>query len=168
MNISKQRGYADESTPVAMHTPVIMVAEGNPKGIQSIEDLADDGVRVSLGNEDACAICKLVPQILKNAGVYEDVQNNAVTTSRTTVNEMALDVALGEADAAIVWRSTAAGYVAQDRAEIVEINEKVNVVETIPIAVLKFSKNPVDAGKFKQYVVSRQDIWRKYGYEAVA
>ena len=166
MNTAKEKGYVDSSKPVALHIPAIIVANGNLRGITKVEDMAKEGVRVSLGKEDACAICALSPKIFKNAGVYERVQGNAVTNSRTTVNELAIDVVLGEADAAIVWISTAESYAKSGKAEMIEIDEKLNVIETVPIAVLKFSKNQEESEKFTEYVIKRKDVWEKYGYTA--
>lgn len=167
MNTAKEKGYIDFSKPVTLHIPVIMVAKGNPKKINSLKDISKKNIRISLGMEGACAICKITPKIFKKAGIYNNIKNNAITTSRTTVNEIALDVALGEADAAIVWRSTANNYIKQNKAEIIEIDKKLNVIKTIPIAVLNFSKNREKAEKFIEYVISKKDVWKKYGYSVM-
>jgi len=166
MNTAKEKGYVNSSKPVALHIPAIIVANGNPKNIHSVSDMAKENIRVSLGKEDVCAICALAPKIFKNAGVYEGVLKNAVTNSRTTVNELALDIVLGEADAAIVWISTTEIYVKSGKAEMIEIDENLNIIETVPIAVLKFSKNQEEAEKFTEYVIKRKDVWEKYGYTA--
>jgi len=99
------------------------------------EDLTKEGVRVSLGRENACAICKLIPLILKKADIHDEVLANAVTGSRITVSEMCLDVTTGQADAAVVWRSSAYKYEKHGQAEIIEIAEKYNIIETIPIVI---------------------------------
>ncbi|MFH1319327.1 MAG: molybdate ABC transporter substrate-binding protein [Bacteroidota bacterium] len=164
MNTAKEKGYIDSSKSVVLHIPVIIVAKGNPKKINSIKDLSKENIRISLAKEDACAICNLAPKIFKKAGIYEYIKKNAVTTSRTNVNELALDVVLNEADAAIVWRSSAKNYIKQNKADIIEINKKVNIIKIIPIAVLNFSKNKEDAEKFKEFVISKKDVWKKYGY----
>jgi len=165
LETARQKGYIDSYKPVVKHVPIIMVAPGNPKDIHSLEDLSKEGVRISLGRENACAICRLTPLILKKAGVYDKVVANAVTSSRTAVSEMCLDVTLGQADAAVVWKSLANKYERQGKAEIIEIDERYNIIETIPIGVLKFTQDKDSAEKFRDYAISRKDIWEKWGYE---
>jgi molybdate transport system substrate-binding protein len=167
MEIASQKGYLDSYRPVVKHIPIIMVAPGNPKDIHSLGDLTKEGVRVSLGRENACAICKLTPLILKKADIYAGVVANAVTESRTTVSEICLDVTTGQADAAVVWRSSAYKYGKQGKAETIDIAEKYNIIETIPIGILKFTRDRDNAERFTDYAISRKDVWTKWGYELV-
>lgn len=53
MEIAQQNGYLDSYKALVKHTPVIMVAPGNPKDIHSLGDLTKEGVRVSLGRANA-------------------------------------------------------------------------------------------------------------------
>lgn len=167
METARQKGYIDSYKPIVKHIPIIMVAPGNPKDIHSLKDLTKEGVRISLGRENACAICKLTPLILKKAGVYDKVVANAVTSSRTTVSEMCLDIALRQADGAVVWRSLANKYEKQGKAEIIEIDERYNIIKTIPIGVLKFTQDKDSAERFREYTISRKDVWEKWGYELI-
>ncbi len=168
LEVARQKDYIDSYKPVVKHIPIIMVAPGNPKDIHTLEDLSREGVRISLGRENACAICKLTPIILKKAGIYDKVLAHAVTSSRTTVSEMCLDVALGQADGAVVWRSLANKYEKQGKAEIIEIDERYNIIETIPIGVLKFTRDRDNAERFMDYTISRKDVWEKWGYELIS
>jgi len=165
LNHAIEKKYIHSHEPVAMHIPVIMVTKGNPKKIHSINDLSENNISLSLGKKNACAICNLVPEILSKAGIYKKVYDNAVITTRSNVNELAVDVLLGEADATIVWYSNALAYVKQGKAEIIEIDDDLNIKKTVPVAVLNMSENIENAVRFKDYIVSRKDIWERYGYK---
>jgi len=57
-----------EVLPLARMSAVIVVAQGNPKNIRSIQDLLRDGVRVSLGNPDSVAIGTVARAALNRSG----------------------------------------------------------------------------------------------------
>ena len=50
IDIARQQGLVDEAIPLAYQRPVIAVAKGNPKQIQSARDLSREDVRTALGS----------------------------------------------------------------------------------------------------------------------
>jgi molybdate transport system substrate-binding protein len=99
-----ERGYIlnDTVKNVTLHIPVIAVPKGNPKGVHSLEDLAKPGVRVVLGDPKGPAIGKVAKKILEKNGLWEKVKPNVVTFT-STVNQLLIYIATGQADAAIIW-----------------------------------------------------------------
>ncbi|MDD5225293.1 MAG: molybdate ABC transporter substrate-binding protein [bacterium] len=167
MNIAQNKGFIAGSKPVVLNEPVILVGPGNPKKVSSLASFTDPRVRVSLADGNAAAIGKLAEDMLRAAGIYEQVRKKAVTVSRMTVEEVALDVILGEADATIVWRPTAERYARQGKAGIVEIDKGHLVVETVTIGLLTFSASRELAEEFIACVKSSGNIWTKYGYKVL-
>ncbi|MCS4466616.1 substrate-binding domain-containing protein [Clostridium botulinum] len=55
-DIAKDKNLVNQYKKVAHHTPAIAVQKGNPKNIKSLEDMANPGMKIILGDEKANAI----------------------------------------------------------------------------------------------------------------
>lgn len=125
---------------------VIVTKPGNPKGIDSLEDLATVGV-VSLCAETApCG--KFANQILESAGVT--IPASSITRGQD-VKATLTAVTEGDAEAAIVYVTDAAA--AGSAVTTVDIPETYNVVANYPIAVMGSSANADTAQAFIDYVL---------------
>ena len=100
--------------PVAEHFPeavllteaeiIIAVSKGNPKGIQTLADLARPGLRVGLCNAQQSTLGFMTQGILKSMNLFESVSKNAssqVPTGDFLVNQLRT----GSLDAAVVYRT---------------------------------------------------------------
>src|ERR1700730_2015163 len=127
----------------------IIVAKANPKGIKTLADLAKPGVAVVLENPSVPA-GKYAAQAMATAGVTVTAKS-----LETSVTAVAQKVALGEADAGIVYVTDVAAAVAQhEPVEGVDIPTPPNVVATYPIGIVKAAPNPALATAFEDYVLS--------------
>ncbi len=129
----------------ARNEPVVIVPADNPAGIQEFRDLAAADGQYVLA-EDGVPIAQYTRDVLANAnarfgGGFEADVLDKVVSREANVRAAANRVALGEADATFVYRSDATQDI-QDRVEVVEIPEDLNVIATYPIAVLEGSQNP--------------------------
>ena len=138
----------------------IAVAKDNPKGIHSLADLARQGLVVVLADPS-------VP-----AGKYAQ---QALTKANVTVHPASLEqqvtgvlskVALGEADAGIVYHSD---VVTSGQVGGVTIPDTQNVIADYPIAVLKTTQNQTGAVAFVDFVLSTegQSILAAAGFQGV-
>lgn len=136
----------------------IAVERGNPKGIHSLSDLARAGLVVVLADPS-------VP-----AGKYAQ---QALTKAHVTVHPASLEpqvtgvlskVALGEADAGIVYVSDVA---TSGKVDGVTIPDDQNVIAEYPIAALSSAPNPTGAQTFVTYVLSTggQAILKAAGFQ---
>lgn len=138
----------------------IAVEPGNPLGITALADLAEADVTLVLAGEDVP-----VGQYGDEALAAADVEV-APASREVDVRAVLTKVALGEADAGIVYRSDV--FAAGDDVEGVEIPEDENVPATYPIAALRGAPNPEAAAAFVEFVLSEegQDTLVEYGYAA--
>lgn len=118
----------------ARNTLALAVPAGNPGGVTGLADLANPGLRV--------AICE--PQVPCGAAAQRLLDAAGVTaapdTLTTDVKEAASLVALGEADAALVYRTDVAAE--GDAVETVDVPEADTVVNEYPVAVVADARNP--------------------------
>lgn len=159
-----KEGMIDWSREVFYWVPTILVAKGNPKGISSLNDLLTKGVRVGIGDPQACAIGRTTDETLKKNGISRtDIERNLKFQSQT-VNELGMQIQAGALDAVIVWDAMARYY--EEYGEQIAIPEDRNVVSSVDIGVLKFSTSKESARDFVDFMTSQQGraIFAGHGY----
>jgi len=160
-------GLLAETIPLARQRPVIAVGPGNPKRIQTLEDLRRADVRVAMGNPDATSVGRAARAALQQGGQWAELER-CVTVFKPTVNDVANDVKIGAVDAGIVWDATVRQY---PELELVTVPLFDSAVETISIGVLKRSSKPQAALRFARYLGARDKGLRhfeRFHYEPVA
>lgn len=138
------------SGPVTFATNqlVIAVERGNPVGIETLADLEDGNPTVVLGAEDV-PVGRYTSRLLAGAGVEVEAASH-----ETSVGLVLAKVALGEADAGIVYRSDLVGA---DAVEGVPIPDEVNVTARYPIAAWeRDTGRPGLAADFVEFVLSEE------------
>jgi molybdate transport system substrate-binding protein len=162
-----ERGFIRDYHPgkdlAAYFVTVILTPAGNPKGIRKVADFAKPGVRVGLGDPQACAVGEWHLRIFKQAGIYEQVKKNAVMNAQC-IPEIGNACKLGAIDGSIVWAATAVLYLCD--AEIIPMEEKYRGLIPLPVGVLTFSRHPELAGKLKDFILSKEarEIFHKHAY----
>ena len=162
-----ERGYADPYDPVkdspAYFMTVIITPKGNPAKITKIADFARPGVKVSLGNPQACAIGIWHEKTFKKAGIFEQVQKNQVHSAKC-IAEVATAVQQKVADASIIWATTAVLYLKD--IDIIPIEPQYRGFVSLPVATLTTSKHPEMARKIKEFILSSEakEIFRSHAY----
>ncbi len=124
----------DPAVNVSETDMVIATPKGNPKGIQSLEDLAKDGMEIGLANEEQSALGALTARLLEANGLYERVVRNAI--SRTPTADLLVNqVRTGSLDAVVVYRANTA--VSASELEVISLE----VPEAIAIQTYAIGKN---------------------------
>ncbi len=164
VELAEKEGLIEWKRTVCYFVPVILVRRGNPEGIKGVKDLARPGIRLALGNPEACAIGEITRQIFRKSGVDLKAVERNLAFSGLAVNELGLQVKAGKADAAIVWDAIAAYYA--DSCEAIPIPPSRNVISHVAIGVLKFSQNKELARKFVNFLTGERGkaIFKKHHY----
>lgn len=169
IEIARGMNRVAEEFPVVNQRAVIAVQKGNPLRIQSLVDLRRPSLRLSLGNPDAASIGKHTQKILEEIGLWEDVracvQQRGVF--KPMVTDLANDVRLGAADAAVVWDNVVAQYPSLEAIRVPEFDA---ATEQITVALLKSSDDPEAALRFIRYLTASDcglRIFAEAGYDAV-
>jgi molybdate transport system substrate-binding protein len=136
----------------------IVVEQGNPKGVRSLDDLASGDLKVVLAAEEVPA-GRYAKQVLDQADV-----GVTPVSQEDNVKAVVTKVSLGEADAGIAYVTdvTAGG----DKVEGVDIPETQNLTATYPIATVKAGRDQEGASAFMDLVLSAegQRVLKQHGF----
>ena len=150
---------------------VLVVSEGNPKGIQGFDDLAaklaDGSVLMAMGNSDV-PVGQYTQKILSYYKLDETALANAGTiTYGTNVKEVTTQVAEGSVDCGIVYCTDAfsAGLTVVDSATKDMCGQVI-----YPAAVMKNAKHADAAKAFLEYLQSdaAMKVFENVGFSSVA
>jgi molybdate transport system substrate-binding protein len=161
---AEQQGMILSQQSVCYFVPTILVQKGNPKNIHSLRDLLANGVKLGIGDPKACAIGRKTKQIFaKNNIPWQDVEKN-VSFQSLTVNELGMQIQAGSLDAVIVWDAIARYYSKYGTELPIPVEE--NVISSVNIGILTFTKNRSLAEQFVRFIVSSrgQSIFRQHDY----
>jgi molybdate transport system substrate-binding protein len=151
-------GLVAEPPSIFAHNRLeIVVGAGNPKRVTGLSDLGHSGLIVVLC-APAVPCGRYAAQALQKAGVTVKP-----ASQETDVKAVVSKVALGEADAGIVYVTD----VKADGAGVqgVEIPPSLNVVADYPVAILKDSQNAPLAKAFVSYLLGAgQPTLARYGF----
>jgi len=92
---------------------IVLVPRGNPAGIHSVYDLRRPGVKIVIGDRTV-PIGTYTRQILDALGITADVTKNVVS-EETDVKGIVAKIALGEADAGLVYLTDAKAVARETR-----------------------------------------------------
>ena len=136
---------------------MLIVPADNPAGIESVEDLMADGVKLVVGAEGV-PIGDYTRTVLENMGMTDVLEN--VVSNEEDVKGVVGKITSGAADAGFVYvtDATAAG----DDVEAIELPEEAQAVVQYPIAVVADSENAEAAQEFVDLVLGED------GQEALA
>ncbi|MGH2635303.1 MAG: molybdate ABC transporter substrate-binding protein [Actinomycetota bacterium] len=137
-------------TDFARNELAVIVPTDNPAAIDSIEDLAREGVQLVVAAEGVPA-GDYARQVFETAGIAEGALDNVVSNAED-VRAVVTSVASGEADAGIVYVTDVTSDVA-DQVSLIQIPDDANVIATYPIAVVTGSEEADLAQRFVNYVL---------------
>lgn len=154
---------------------VIMVKEGNPKGIRSLKDLGRADVRVSMPNPEWEGVARLIEQSLHKAGGNDLVRQimvtkrKAGTTFLTHVHhrQTPMRILEGLADAGVTWQSEVKFQESIGNPIAgVSIPKEINTTGIYAAGVLKDAPHAKAAEEWVAFLQSKsaQVIYRSFGF----
>lgn len=144
--------------------PTILVRNGNPRQIASLDDLLDPSIRLGLGDPRSCAIGRKTKKLFERNGIsWERVMEN-VTYQAITVTDLGAQIQAGSLDAVVVWDATAR-YFERHGDQVVIPNDR-NVISTVDLGLLSSSEQTTGAAAFLDFAASERglDLFRKHNY----
>ncbi len=151
-----------ESRDLVKHIPVLAVKSGNPLNITGLADLANEKVRLVLGDTKSTPIGKISDKALTDAGILDKVN---VIARTTTAPEIFNALIVDECDAIIVWKEN----VTDPSVEIVDTEEMQKYIKTVPAASLSYCDDTEALKAFLEFLDSdaSHTIWTDFGYEVI-
>jgi len=173
MDAAIETGRIDADAPQVFVTNrlVVVVPADNPAGIVELTDLAQPDTVVVLAAEEVPAgqyalefLGKASDAVGFGSTFRDDVLANVVSYEEN-VRSVLNKVALGEADAGIVYTSDA---ISESGVTTIEIPDELNVLAEYPIAALNDSAYSEEAAAFVAFVLGPegQDTLARYGFGA--
>jgi len=169
MEIAKKKGLVFPETEkyVVYLAPAINVQKGNPKGIRSLKDLLQPGLKVAIANpEGVCVGLYAVEIIERNMKADEKaaLKKNLINYTESC-EKTATAISLKAADAVIGW--SVFQHWDPERIQTIPLKkEEIPRIGYIPIAISQFTTNRTLAQKFIDFLLSNEGraIFKKYHY----
>ena len=154
-------GLVEEPRVFATNRLVIVVPAENRAGLESLGDLAHDGVKLVIGAEGV-PIGDYTRTVLEGAGRTDVLAR--VVSEEEDVKGVLGKVHLGEADAGFVYSTDARA--AGDAVRTIELPPSIQAEVRYPVAIVRASGRPEDAEEFVQLLLSRrgQELLREAGF----
>jgi molybdate transport system substrate-binding protein len=159
---------ADRASQVFLNNKLVVILPAdNPAGLDSLDDLANSGVKIVLAAEEVpVGHYARRALALMNSAFGSDFKDKVlanVVSNEDNVKQVVAKIQLGEADAGIVYTSEA---VAAPELQTIKIPNELNVIAEYPIAPLINSVDADLATAFINYVLSPegQAVLQKWGF----
>lgn len=157
-NIAIKKGLVKETLPLAIQYPVIVTQKGNPKNIQTLEDLIKPTTSVSAADPKAASIGKIIQNVYSQLNQWDSFLKNTTEhgTFKPTVTEVANDLKMRSVDAAIIWNALPKQKAYEEHFESIEDERLKTFQEKITVGILSKSKQPTLALKFARYLHAKE------------
>lgn len=151
----------DTTRSVGYRRSVILVPMGNPKKIESLNDLTKKGVKV--GISIAGCLLGVWDDICSKAGLTDSIRKNITEFAEGCGAVMSL-IHEKKVDAVIGWN--AFGKLWPRTAETIEIPKELQVYRSTGVAVIEYSNNKELANRFIKSLTSEEGrkIYSDYGW----
>jgi len=161
MELAVRKGavYEDTIKILAYLIPAVVVRRDNPKGIEGLEDLERDGVKIAIANPESVAIGLYAVELFEANGL--NVKERIISMTRSYSDLLTL-LKTGVVDAVIGWD------VSDDWDESLKVilpePEQIPRVAYIPIAIMKYTSDFETSLSFLNFVYENRWVYGKMGY----
>lgn len=175
MTVAVEGGrIAEPVRTFARNRLVVLVPADNPANVQTLRDLAAPGVNLILAAPEVPVRAYTDTLLARMADdpaygeAYRQAVLGNVVSEEPSVRQVSAKVALGEADAGVVYVSDVTPDIADD-VRMIPIPAAFNTLARYPIAVTRDSAQPELANRFVDFVLSDagQDILVEWGFLSV-
>jgi molybdate transport system substrate-binding protein len=161
--------YVADANALADHVhvgfvaPVLAVQKGNPKGIVSVEDLTQPGLKVALTNPEYSTCGEMVFALLEKKDIKDAVMKNVGNRLTRGHSDLGNLLKTQTVDAGIMWNGVAHTF--GDSVEIVRTPYEYDEEIRVHIIGLNYSKQAESLNKFIEFARKRGlEIFAEHGY----
>ncbi len=148
---------------VGFVAPVLAVQRGNPKGLKSIQDLAQPGLKVALTDPQYSTCGEMVFALLTKKGIKDAVMANVGNRLTKGHNDLGTFLKTQVVDAVIMWNGVAHTF--KDSVEVVKTPYEYDQETRVHIIGLSYSKHADAVKKFMEFAHIRgPEVFADYGY----
>ncbi len=140
---------------------VIAVAKGNPKEIDSLQDLLEPGVRVVIGQPEQCTIGVLTRRLLEQEGIYEQLVANNVVAQKETSAALVPSVTTKSADATLAYRTDTLAE--SDKVDVIVLDSELSKAIQ-PFSIAKTSKQKQLSRRLFQAIAQSRTAFEDVGF----
>jgi len=156
------QAYSDH-VAVGFVAPVLAVQKGNPKDIQSIEDLTKPGVKVALSDPQYSTCGEMVRDLLKKKGIYEEVMENVGNRLTKGHSNLGNLLKAQTVDAVIMWNGVANTF--KEHLDVVKTPYEYDEEIRVHVIGLNYSDQPDAVKQFINFVRENgQETFAEHGY----
>jgi len=176
MDVVREAGRIDAAPRIfAQNRLVLIVPADNPAAVQSLQDLANPGLLLVLA-APGVPIREYTNTMLERLAAdpaygesYREAVLANVVSEEDNVRQVAAKVALGEADAGIVYVSDVTPDI-RDQVLTLDIPDELNTIATYPIAPLSDTAYPELAATYIDFLLSPdgQAILETWGFIGIS
>ena len=163
LEYTRDAGALADSVQVGFVAPVLVVQKGNPRGIKSIEDLAQPGLKVALTDPQYSTAGEMVFALLEKKGIKDAVMKNVenrLTKGHSNIGNFLKTQAI---DAGIMWNGVAHTF--RDSLDIVKTPYEYEEEIRVHIMTLNYGHNGELLKQFAGFVRQRDpEIFAEHGY----
>jgi len=143
--------------------PVLVVANGNPEGIQRIQDFARPGLRVCLPSPEFSTCGEMVFGLLQRKGIADAVMENVGNALFRSHAQIATAIKLGHRDAGIMWNGVAHNW--RDDIEVVPTPYEYEKEIRVTVIGLSYSEKRELVERFLAFSEANGEaVFREFGY----
>jgi molybdate transport system substrate-binding protein len=149
--------------PTVFHLPVIAINRKSRFRVKSLKDMAQPGLRLGLGDPKSMALGRTAEEILTKSGLKKAVAKNVVVRA-ATVKQLALYVAKGFVDVAVISRADA--FQNQKRVLMVPIPRQYYTADVVGAGVFLTTTQPARAKRLADWLSSPRAVavFAKFGF----
>ncbi len=163
MDYTRDANALADHVEVGFVAPVLVVQKGNPKGIKSIEDLTQEGLKVALTDPQYSTAGEMVFALLEKKGIKEAVLKNVENRLTKGHGNIGTFLKTQAVDAGIMWNGVAHTFA--DSLDVVKTPYEYDEEICVHIMSLSYSKHPEELKQFIEFVRTRgPEVFAEYGY----
>ncbi len=163
LDYTKNAGAYSDHVYVGFVAPVIAVCKGNPKSINSIDDLAREGLKIALSNPQYSTCGELVFNLLEKKNIKDAVMKNVGNRLTKGHSNLGNLLKTRSVDAVIMWNGVAHTF--KDHLVVVKTPYEYDREINVSVMGLSYSKQPELVKEFMEFTRKNGPrIFEKYGY----